>query len=97
MAVQMPRAMMCIPPNPKRVVAQNQKLLSTGRIGILDLQLVVVLDPAEALLHPVCRLVVVASDQADIAVKPPPDCLRLIEWTEEKITQVVDRITWPDT
>ncbi len=88
----MPRAVMRIPPNAKSVVAQNDKLLSARRIGILDLQLVVVLDPAEALLHPICCLVVVAPDQADVPMKPPPDCLRLIERAEKQIAEVVDRI-----
>jgi hypothetical protein len=36
-AVQMPRAVMRIPPNAKSVVTQHKKLLSTWRIGILDL------------------------------------------------------------
>ena len=96
-SVQMPRAVMRVPPNPKRIMAQNDKLLSTRRIGILDLQLVVVLDPAEAFLHPIRRLVVVTPDQADVPVKPPPDCLRLIERAEKQIAQVVDRIAWGDT
>ena len=84
-AVQMPRAVMCIPPDSKSVVAEDDKLLSTGRIGILDLQLVVVLDPAEAFLHPVRCLVVVTSDQADIPLEPSPNCLSLIEGAEEEI------------
>ena len=84
-AVQMPRAVMRVPPDPERIMAQNDKLLSTWRIGILDLQLVVVLDPAEALLHSVCCLVVVTPDQADIPVEPSPNRFRLIERAEEQI------------
>ena len=92
-AVQVPRAVMRIPPDPKSVVAQNDKLLSTRRIGICDLKLVVVLDPAKTLLHPVCRLVMIAPDQTDIPVEPSPDRLRLIERAEKQIAEVVDRVT----
>ncbi len=88
---------MCVPPDPKSVVAQNDKLLSTRRIGICDLQLVVVLDPAEALFHPIRRFIVVAPDQADIPVKPLPDCSRFVERAEEQVAQVVDRIAWRNT
>ena len=84
-AIQMPGAVMRIPPDPESIVAQNDKLLSTRRIGILDLQLIVVFDPAEAFLHPVRCLVVVTSDQADIPLEPSPNRLSLIEGAEEEI------------